>query len=117
MAEYALLPSELNVSFVRGDQFGMLLTFDRDLTDYEFTANIYRVDEITNQIVVGADTVADFTVTEVDLANGKIDLSLTEEQTQALDQTLIYRWYLRWVRTPDVVTRTPISGTVSPFDP
>jgi hypothetical protein len=95
----------------------MLLTFDRSLVDYEFEANIYEVDEITNQQVVGGDTVTDFVVTEVDLANGKIDLSLTETQTLSLDQLKMYRWYLRWVRTPDIVTRTPISGTVTPVDP
>lgn len=117
MAEYALLPSELNISFVRGDQFGMLLSFDRSLENYEIEGEIYEVDSVTNQQVVGGDTVEDFTITPVDLPNGKIDLSLTEAQTQALDQLKIYRWYLRWVRQPDVVTRTPISGTVTPVDP
>lgn len=117
MADYALLPSELNISFVRGDQFGMLLTFDRSLVDYDIEGEIYEVDSITNQQVVGGDTVEDFTITAVDLPNGKIDVSLTEAQTQSLDQLKLYRWYLRWVRQPDVVTRTPISGTVTPVDP
>lgn len=117
MADYALLPSELNVTFVRGDQFGMLLDFDRSLTGYQFEANIYEVDILTDRQIVGIDLITDFVVTAVDLANGQIDLSLTETQTYSLDPTKTFRWYLRWVKQPEVVTRTPLSGTVTPIDP
>lgn len=115
MASYAILPETLDLAFVRGDEFGMLLDFDMDLTSYSFQTSIYEssiVNGVPTQIGAGTN----FTVTNVDIPAGQINLSLQETQTQGLDVSKTYRWFLRWV-APGVVTRTIISGSISLRDP
>lgn len=116
MADYAVLPQPLNVSFVRGDEFGMLIDASIDLTGYTFSAPIYKASSVVNGVPVGTVVVDNFTITNVDLATGQINLSLQESQTLALNPTDRLRWYLRWV-APGVVTRTVLSGVVTVGDP
>lgn len=116
MADYAVLPSNLNLIFVRGDEFGILLDFSIDLTGYQFQTVVFEVAGVVDgQVVAGPDAV-NFTLTEVDLSAGEINLSLQENQTQAFNLTKTYRWYLRWV-APGVVTRTVLSGAIVVGDP
>jgi len=49
-------------------------------------------------------------------ALGQLVLSLTETQTAALSPTKSYRWFFRGV-SPGTVTRTYLSGVVSPTSP
>jgi len=116
-SEYSILPSNLNLSFVRGDEFGMLLDFDVDLSGgYAFTAPVYEVSRVSNGSVTAGTTPLSFTTTAVSLASGQINLSLQENQTTALDPAKSYRWYLRWV-SPTLVTRTVLSGSITVGDP
>lgn len=116
MADYAVLPSPLNLQFVRGDEFGILLNFSIDLSGYSFQPVIYEVQGVVDDQIVAGPTAADFAITYVDLSAGEINLSLTEAQTQSLLPNKTYRWYLRWV-APGVVTRTVLSGSISVGDP
>lgn len=117
MADYAIVPSELNLQFVRGDEFGMLLDFDQDLTNYAFDAVVYEVGSVTNGVISGVvGSADDFTIVAVDIAAGRINLSLTEEQTQGFELNRSYRWYLRWT-APGVVKRTVLSGAITVGDP
>lgn len=116
MADYAVLPSELNLIFIRGDEFGVLLDFSIDLSGYVFEPVIYEVQGVVEGSVVAGSTAASFAITEVDLSSGQINLSLTETQTQSLVPGKAYRWYLRWV-APGVVTRTVLSGSITVGDP
>lgn len=112
MADYALLPQNLNLSFIRGDEFWFTVDADIDLTNYQFSSSIYKALNITNGIVTSTQEVAQFTITPVDLATGQLILSLQENQTAALNPNDRLRWYLRWV-APGVVTRTVLSGTLT----
>jgi hypothetical protein len=116
MADYAILPSNLNIQFVRGDEFGMLLDFDTSLVGYEFQTVIYEVAGVSGGVVTGGAVLTSFTITEVDLSLGKLNLSLTETQTQSFNLTKSYRWYMRWI-APGVVTRTVLSGSIAVGDP
>lgn len=116
MADYAILPSTLNIQFVRGDEFGMLLDFDQSLTGYEFHTDVYEIAGVSGGVVTRGPTLTTFTLTEVDLAAGKINLSLNETQTSSFNLTKTYRWYMRWV-APGIVTRTVLSGSISVGDP
>jgi hypothetical protein len=114
--DYAIVPSNLNIQFVRGDEFGMLLDFDTNLSGYSFQTSIYEVGRVINGFPTSGGQFLTFSVTTVDAASGQINLSLTETQTQSFDLTKTYRWYLRWI-APGVVTRTVLSGVVSVGDP
>lgn len=116
MADYAILPSNLNIQFVRGDEFGMLLDFDQSLVGYQFATDVYEVASVSGGVPVMGSSLTSFTVTEVDLSLGKINLSLSETQTSSFNLSKRYRWYLRWI-APGVVTRTVLSGDVSVGDP
>lgn len=116
MADYEILPSTLNLKFVRGDEFGMLLDFSIDLTGYTFVADIYEVSAVQNGVPISGGVFLPFTQTLVDLSTGQINLSLQETQTQSFNLGKSYRWYLRWV-SPGLVTRTVLSGAISIGDP
>lgn len=115
-ADYAIVPSTLNIQFVRGDEFGMLLDFDQDLTGYTFITDVYEIASVSAGVVTRGPSLLSFTITTVDLAAGKINLSLTETQTQSFNLAKGYRWYLRWV-APGTVTRTVLSGSIAVGDP
>lgn len=116
MATYAILPETLDLQFVRGDEFGMLLDFDLDLTGYTITTNIYEVGVIVAGVPTAGPSFGSFVLTPVDLPTGKINLSLQEATTLSLNTAKSYRWYLRWV-APGAVTRTILSGSLSFGDP
>ena len=117
MSDYAIVPSTLNIQFVRGDEFGMLLDFDPvNLTGYTFVTDVYEVASVSGGVITRGPSLSPFTITNVDLSAGKINLSLTETQTQSFNLAKSYRWYLRWV-APGTVTRTVLSGSISVGDP
>lgn len=121
MAEFIALPGTLNISLTVGDEFGMLADLSIDTTGFSWTAIVYEVTtsvSFANPSGVSTQgaTAATFTVTEVNAANGQVNLSLTEAQTGAFVPSTKYRWYLRGV-SPAQVTRTYLSGTLTAVAP
>lgn len=121
MAQFTQLPAELGITFVTGDEVNIALDFSSDLTGHTFQNAIY----VSGNIAAGLGTglistvgavVTSFTITPTNLATGQIGLGLTETQTALLTPTNSYRWYLRWV-SPGNVTRTVLSGPVTPVAP
>lgn len=120
---FSQLPGVLNVEAVIGDE--VLLPIDVSpisLVGYTFTAPIYVVTTVatgaggsSSSEVIG-ETVANWTLTEVDLSLGQLALGLPESVTGSLLTTTTYRWYLRWV-APGVVTRTALAGTLKMRNP
>lgn len=117
MATYSILPAELDVALIKGDEFAVLLDFSIDLSSYSWSAVVFETTRtVSSAFPAGlntqGDTVATFTIVEPDAAAGQINLSLTEAQTAALSETTTYRWLLRGV-APGDVTRTYVSGLFS----
>lgn len=120
-AEFLALPGSLNISLIVGDEFGMLADLSIDTTGFAWTAIVYEVTtsiSFANPAGVNTQgaTRATFTVTEVNAANGQLNLSLTENQTGAFVPSTKYRWYLRGV-SPAQVTRTYLSGMLTAVAP
>lgn len=115
MATYSVLPAELNLVALKGDEFGMDLVFSVSLVSYTWQAEIFETTRTVNSNYPGGlstegDSAASFAVTVVDAAAGQLNISLDETITAALSETTAYRWYIRGV-APGVVTRTYISGS------
>jgi hypothetical protein len=117
---YEILPAELDLAFIKGDEFGMVLAVNStDLTGYAYDTKIYSMTTIEVGGGLGAGvssaagaTVVAFTVTPVNLAAGQVNLSLTETQTNSLSAGAEYRWWFKTI-TPGNVTRTILAGDVS----
>lgn len=126
MATFTQLPGTLDITFVggggSGDELGLALDFDRDLTGYTITAPIYVTSVYASTgggqglvTTVGA-TATNFVVQPTNLSQGQLTIGLSETQTGNLSPGIGYRWYMRWV-SPDLVTRTVLSGTVTVANP
>jgi hypothetical protein len=102
MATYEQLPGTLNISFVRGDEFGTTLDFDVNLTSYTVAAELLSV--------VSGSKVLDIASNVVSAANGQVAISLTETQTSSLAAGT-YRWVFYW-DAPGSVRRTVLTGFV-----
>ena len=114
-AAFSIVPETLDLTVCKGDEFGLSLDFDIDLTGYTFTAAVFEITRTVNSSYPGGfDSqgvdVEAFAITYTDLANGELSLALTETQTAAISETGTYRWYLRGV-APGTITRTYISGS------
>ncbi|NDG32630.1 hypothetical protein EB118_21475 [bacterium] len=116
---YEQLPAELDLAFIKGDEFGVLLTVDLDLSGYTYDSRIYALTTAAagaglagGVATVAGGTVTAFTITPVSATAGIINVSLTEQQTDALSTTGTYRWWLKAV-SPAMVTRTFVSGDVT----
>jgi hypothetical protein len=119
MAQYSVLPAELKLAFVLGDEFNMSVDLSLNGTGYTWSAIIYEVSTafLDGSPVPGQGaTAATFAIETVSAANGQMILSLTEAQTASLLTSKSYRWYFRGV-SPGGVTRTYLSGTVTPTTP
>lgn len=115
MSTYSILPAELNLVVLKGDEFGMDVTFSTSLVSYTWDAKVFESTKTVNSNYPGGlstegDTAATFAVNVIDAAAGQLNLSLDETITAALSETTAYRWYLRGV-APGAVTRTYVSGT------
>lgn len=117
---YEQLPAELDIAFIKGDEFGMMLSVDAtDLTGYTYDTKIYSLTTVeaggglgAGTAVAAGATVVAFTVTPVNITAGQVNLSLTETQTNQLTAGGVYRWWFKTV-TPALVTRTILAGDVS----
>jgi hypothetical protein len=112
---YSVLPASLDLVVLKGDEFGMTLDWSIDLTNFTWSAEIFSSARTVNSnypggLVTQGTTVATFTVTVIDAANGQLNLALDETTTAGLDEATAYRWFLRGV-APGAVTRTYISGS------
>ncbi len=101
MPSYDQTPGTLNLSFRRGDDFSALVDFSIAMTGYTVEASM-------QSLVSGEDVVA-FTVATPNLANGQVNISLTDTQTAALARGT-YAWSMRWVE--NAATRTALTGFV-----
>ena len=95
MADVKQLPAEVNLEIVAGDDWSRLVDFNINLTGYTFVA-------ITSTGVV-------ITVTNTDLTNGQITLSMSDATTALLKNGST--WYLAW--TIGGLTRKVFEGNVS----
>jgi hypothetical protein len=115
---YNILPAELNIAVLKGDEFGMTVTFEAvDLTGYSWSSIVFETERVVNSqfpggINVQGNTAATIVVSVVDAAAGELSLALTETQTAGMSEETTYRWFLRGV-APGDVTRTYVSGTFS----
>lgn len=117
---YEILPAELDLAFVKGDEFGMTLTVENtDLTGYTFDCRVYALTSVNaggglggGVSVAAGNTVVSFTVTPVTVTAGVVNVSLSEVQTDQLASSGKYRWWFRTI-TPGNVTRTILSGDVT----
>lgn len=84
-----------DIQLKKGDAFAEEFTFSNDdgtpidLTGYTFDAHVHKGKH-------QPELVDDFTITETDLVNGVISLSLTPEQTGELEATYSYVYHLYW---------------------
>lgn len=101
MPSYDQLPGTLNLSFVRGDDFSVLVDFSITMTGYAVTAEMVSV--------VSGAVVQEMTATAVDAAAGQFNVSLTDTQTAALARGT-YGWRLTWIEGS--ATRTALTGFV-----
>lgn len=116
MATFSVLPGDLDLVFVAGDEVSLALDFDRDLTGYTLSTAVYVAQQTVpltggvTQPTTGA-TVFQPTISVVSSTAGTITVGFSETQTASLSPVGTYRWYLRWVASG--VTRTVVAGTVT----
>lgn len=122
---YEQLPAELNISFVKGDEVGVLLTLNGlDLTNYTFDSRVYARSTVAAQnggigagaSTTGGQTAAAFTVTLVNATAGQVNISMQENVSDTLQANGDYRWWFR-ATTPGLVTRTWLSGQINVVNP
>lgn len=121
MADFTLLPGELNLRAVRGDEWNIAINLQRDVSNYAWESYIYQSDTITAGGGAGSLSGVGTTITQptIGISNastGAMVIGLSEVQTKLLSPTQTYRWYLRWV-APGEITRTIISGSVTAVAP
>lgn len=121
MASYSVLPAQLDISCLKGDEFGASFSFSIDITGYAWSAEVFETTRaVTSQYPGGINTQGNtaetITVSVTDAAAGELNIALTETQTGNLSETTLYRWFLRGV-APSTVTRTYVSGSFSVRSP
>lgn len=100
MAEFSQTPGKLNIAFNRGDEVGLLLDFDINATGYTWSAEVYSL--LDRSVVLSP------AVTVVDATAGKINVSMTEEQSLSLAAGS-YGIRVGWI-APGSVSRRMIEG-------
>jgi hypothetical protein len=116
-----LLPGQLDLVAVRGDEWNIAINLQRDVSNYAWESYIYQSDTTTTGGGAGSLSGVGTTITQptIGISNastGSMVIGLTETQTKLLSPTQTYRWYLRWV-APGEITRTIISGSVTAVAP
>jgi len=124
MSNYSVLPAQLGLTFVQGDEFNMSVDLSFDGTGYTWSAIVFEATLASANAGIGSatgvytagNTAATFSIETVSAVNAQYIVSLTEVQTLSLDVTKTYRWFFRGV-SPGGVTRTYLSGSVTPTTP
>ena len=122
-ATFSLLPGQLDVTFVVSDEVNIAITLGQNITGYTLQSAVYVASTGGFQgggggtvSTVGA-TAATPTIQVVTASTGSIIWSLTETQTAALNPSIKYLWYLRWVTPSTIMTRTILAGACIPRAP
>lgn len=102
MADLEQLPGELNLKVSISDDFSFLLDFNIDLTGYTFTGSMIKA---------GNTATASFTITESNLSEGKIIVSITKEDLATIGTGKNHSWWLKWVQ-PTSIDRKILAGKV-----
>ena len=120
---FSLLPGQLDVTFVVGDEVNVSINLGVNLTGYTLQSGVYVASTGGFQgggggtvSTVGA-TAATPTIQVVTASTGAIIWSLTETQTAALNPSIKYLWYLRWIKPSTTMTRTILAGSCIPRAP
>jgi hypothetical protein len=116
---YEALPGELDLVFIKGDEVGVLLTLEnQNLTGFTFDSHVYSLATVGTGSGLGAgvsvaagQTAVQITVTPVAVTAGRINISMSEIQTNQLQADGQYRWWLKTI-SPGLVTRTVVAGDV-----
>ncbi len=101
MATVSQIASTLDLNWMAGDEFSLLLDADISLVGYTITAAVQH-----------SDTTTTVTVTNTDLSAGQVTLSLTDAQTTAIGKGY-HSWYAKWA--VGGVDRKIISGQFNLF--
>jgi hypothetical protein len=120
---FSLLPGQLDVTFVVGDEVNIAINLGQSITGYTLQSIVYVASTGGFQgggggtvSTVGA-TAATPTIQVVTASTGAIIWSLTEAQTASLTPAYQYLWYLRWVTPNTTMTRTILAGSCIPRAP
>jgi hypothetical protein len=120
---FSLLPGQLDVTFVVGDEVNVAINLGLDITGYTLQSAVYVSSAGGFQgggggtvSTVGA-TAATPAIQVVTASTGSIIWSLTEAQTAALSPAISYLWYLRWITPSTTMTRTILAGACIPRAP
>jgi hypothetical protein len=116
-----LLPGQLDIIAVRGDEWNIAISLQRDVSNFAWESYIYRSEVTTEGGGAGSLAGVGTTVTQPTIgipnpSTGSMVIGLSENQTILLSPTQTYRWYLRWI-APGQITRTIISGSVTAVAP
>lgn len=93
-------PGHLAVAFRRGDEYSTLIDFSISTTGYTWSAEVFSV--VTGEVLQNPS------VTVISAANGQVNLSWTEQQTEDLDAGT-YGLRVIWV-APGSSRRTALEG-------
>jgi hypothetical protein len=122
-ATFSLLPGQLDVTFVVGDEVNVSINLGVNITSYTLQSAVYVTGVGGFQgggggtvSTVGA-TAATPSIQVVTASTGAIIWSLTEAQTAALNPSIEYLWYLRWITPSTTMTRTILAGSCVPRAP
>jgi hypothetical protein len=120
---FSLLPGQLDVTFVVGDEINIAINLGQSITGYTLQSAVYVASSSGfagggggTVTTVGA-TAATPTIQVVTASSGSVIWSLTETQTSALSPGITYRWYLRWITPSTSMTRTILAGLCIPKAP
>ena len=98
MTDFTQIPGLLDITATHSDDFSFSLDFDIDLTGYSFSAKV---------ITAASNTPISMTVDDIDLTNGKINISLSASAMSKLAVTpTTHHWYLDW--------SVPVPGSIPP---
>ena len=86
MAELKQIAGVLDIEVEQSDDWSQLLDFDIDLSGYTFESKVDELDSSDSTTI---------TVTDTNLSEGQITLSLTDELVGALAIGR-HSWYLEW---------------------
>jgi hypothetical protein len=120
---FSLLPGQLDVTFVVGDEVNVAINLGVNVTGYTLQSIVYVGSSAGfagggggTVTTVGA-TAATPAIQVVTASTGSIIWSLTEAQTAALSPAITYYWYLRWITPGTSMTRTILAGSCIPRAP
>jgi hypothetical protein len=121
---FSLLPGQLDVTFVVGDEVNVAINLGAlNITGYTLQSAVYVASSAGfagggggTATTVGA-TAATPAIQVVTASTGSIIWSLTEAQTAALSPAITYYWYLRWITPSTSMTRTILAGSCIPRAP